>query len=71
MKRVLLTLVVLAGYAFAIPMSATCPYDGSYAYFDHTVGYGRNQVCWYSHQAWDAQAGRYVKHQFYIPCPTQ
>lgn len=65
-------LVLASIFAWANPATIQCHIDGQRMYFDHTVGYGKNMVCWYSHTVttWDAEKAQNVtsKHEAYIPC---
>ena len=67
---VLALILAFSAIAFAQSFSATCPYDGEFAQLTHTVGFGQQRICWYSHLHMESNL-RTVRHTFYESCPTQ
>lgn len=65
---VLLLLSLVAIAVVAHPYTVKCPRDGNDMYFDHQVGYGKDAVCWYTHDAYEPGSFQSVKHEAYIQC---
>jgi hypothetical protein len=65
---VMIMLTLVAIHVMAHPWTVKCPRDGEDMTFDHQVGYGKDAVCWYSHNVWDIEARAIVKHEAYIAC---
>jgi hypothetical protein len=53
----------------AEPSSIKCPIDGDSMSYSHSVGYGADRVCWYSHYGTNPSTGEFGEHTAYIACP--
>jgi hypothetical protein len=67
-RLLLLMLITLTVIALAHPFNVKCPIDGQNMMFDHQVGFGKDAVCWYSHEGCDPQTGTCGHHEAYVSC---